>query len=204
MLNGHWTFDIHSANFHTKNIFGENVYLGDSHLLLHWDNLCDQHCLRSRWVNHPLRWRRYLNWSSCICRLQSSFWIHTLAASLMGRVIHHLWVSYLLRKSDDEHTDNTVEEKVRDWDPVLKKWYWYYFSTWIGTGFLTSRSLQSYVTTTQMYLALRAMVTNIQLIRRQLLLRIIFETGFINAYRVCAHAQRNVSLWQLYQLSFCK
>ena len=74
--------------------------------------------------------------------------------------------------------------------------------TWIGTGFLTSRALQSCVTTTQMYLALRAMVTNIQLIRRQLLLRIIFETGFINAYRVCAHAQRNVSLWQLYQLYF--
>ena len=48
--------------------------------------------------------------------------------------------------------------------------------TWIGTGFLTSRALQSCVTTTQMYLALRAMVTNIQLIRRQLFLRTIFET----------------------------
>ena len=106
----------------------------------------------------------------------------TPAVSLMGRVIHRLWVSYLLRKSDDEHIDNTVEEKVRDWDPVLKKWYWYYFSTWIGTGFLTSRSLQSCVTTTQMYLALRAMVTNIQLIRRQLFLRIIFETWFLDAY----------------------
>ena len=137
-----------------------------------------------------------------VCRLQSAFSIHTSAVSLMGTVIHHLWVSYLLRKSDDEHIDNTVEEKVRDWDPVLKKWYWYYFSTWIGTGFLTSRSLQSCVTTTQMYLALRAMVTNIQLIRRQLLLRIIFETWFPNIYWVCVHAQGNVSLWKLYQLNF--
>ena len=48
--------------------------------------------------------------------------------------------------------------------------------TWIGTVFLASRALQSCVTTTQMYLALRAMVTNIQLIRRQLFLRTIFET----------------------------
>ena len=40
--------------------------------------------------------------------------------SLVGRDIHHLRVSYLLRKSDDDDVDNNVEKQVGDGDPVLK------------------------------------------------------------------------------------
>ena len=45
---------------------------------------------------------------------------HTSTMSLVGRDIHHLRVSYLLRKSDDDDVDNNVEKQVGDGDPVLK------------------------------------------------------------------------------------
>ena len=106
----------------------ENVYLGDSHLLLlHGDILCDHHCLRPSWVHHPIRWRRYLNWSSYIC----IGILFCVGCQVHFQFILQQWVwwkgifivfenSYLLSKSDDDHIDNDVEKKVGDWDPVLK------------------------------------------------------------------------------------
>ena len=121
---GHLTYI--SANFHKKYIWWKCLFgrlspaAASGHFV--WSPLSEAQ--RSE-PSHSLEKlselvKLYLFCNPRLCRLPSSFSIHTSAVSLMGRVINRLWVSYLLRMSDDDHIDNNVEEKVGDWDPVLK------------------------------------------------------------------------------------
>ena len=138
MLNGHWTFDIHKCKFPQK------IYLVKMFIWATLTCCCIGTFCVITIVWGPAEWTIpfvgediwigravVIFCNSRLCRFQfnSIQCQGTPAVSLMGRVIHRLWVSlkslegyssYLLSKSDDDHVDNNVEEKVGDWDPVLK------------------------------------------------------------------------------------
>ena len=137
MFNGHWTFVMHkSLKSETKKCkFPQKIYFVKMFIWATLTCCCIGTFCVITIVWGPAEWTIpfvgediwigrdvVVFCNSRLCRFQfnSIQCQGTPAVSLMGRVIHRLWVSYLLRMSDDDHIDNNVEEKVGDWDPVLK------------------------------------------------------------------------------------